>query len=169
MFLRRFAIAMGLLFALLGSQWPEFSQQYRQRLGGALDELTRSLDAFGADAAAQSMTPDDALKRLADNPDPLAKARAEAVREDIARKQRDSDALAAMKEAGPFARLGVMARDFDPEVAAGAYQAYEPAVPLGKEGWIVGLVGFAVGWFLTHATAWPVRRRWARRRELARA
>lgn len=169
MFVRRFALAIGLLFALLGTQWPEFSQQYRQRLGGALDEVTRALAAFDADAAAQSLTPDDALKRLADNPDPLAKARADAVREDLARKQRDSDALAAMKEAGPLARLAVMARDFDPEVAAGAYQAYEPAVPLGKEGWIVGLVGFAIGWLVTHATAWPVRRRWARRRELAQA
>ena len=169
MFVRRFALAIGLLFAALGTQWPEFSQQYRQRLGGALDEVTRALAAFDADAAAQSLTPDDALKRLADNPDPLAKARADAVREDLARKQRDSDALTAMKQAGPLERLVVMARDFDPQVATGAYQAYEPAVPLGKEGWIVGIVCFAIGWLVTHATAWPVRRRWARRRDLARA
>ena len=169
MFAKRLAIVVGLVFALLGTQWPEFSQQYRQRLGGALDELTRELDAFASTAAAQSLTPDEALKRLDADPDPLAKARADAVREDEARKRRDADALEAMKEAGPLARLGVMLRDFDPDVAAGAYQAYEPAVPLGKEGWVVGIVGFAFGWVCTHATAWPVRRRWARRRGLAHA
>ena len=169
MFARRIAVAIGLLVALLGTQWPEFSQQYRQRLGGALDELTRALDAFAADAASQSLTPETALSRLAANPDPLARERADAVKAETARKARIVDALAAMKDAGPVARLAAMARDYDPQVAAGAYQAFEPAIPLGRESWIVGALSFAAGWLATHITAWPVRRRLALRRELARA
>ena len=53
MFTRRLAAAIGLLFALLGMQGPEFTQQYRQRLGGALDELKRAVSVFDADAARQ--------------------------------------------------------------------------------------------------------------------
>ncbi len=169
MFARRLAVAIGLLFALLGTQWPEFSQQYRQRLGGVLDELTRALDAFNADAAGQSLTPDAAVARLKGNSDPLARQRGEAVLDEIARRAKVADALQAMKDAGPLARLFVMLRDYDGQAASGALQAYEPAVPLGSEGWIVGAAGFALGWLATHATAWPVRRNWARRRMAARA
>ena len=169
MFARRIAVAIGLLAALLGTQWPEFSQQYRQRLGGALDEVTRALDAFASDAASQSLTPDAALERLAANADPLARERAEAVKAERVRKARIADSLQAMKDAGPMARLVVMARDYDGQVAAGAYQAFEPAIPLGSEGWIVGAVGFVIGWLATHVTAWPVRRRLALRRRLASA
>ena len=64
MFTRRLAAAIGLLFALVGMQGPEFTQQYRQRLGGALDELKRDVSAFNADAARQSGTPVEAIPRL---------------------------------------------------------------------------------------------------------
>ena len=36
-------VCLGLFAGCLGSQLPEFSQQYRQRLGGALGELDRVL------------------------------------------------------------------------------------------------------------------------------
>ena len=54
-------------------QWPEFSQQYRQRLGGALDELRRVVAAFEAEAASHALTPAEAVGRLKTNPDPLAR------------------------------------------------------------------------------------------------
>ena len=56
MLARRLALAIGLLCGLIGTQWPEFSQQYRQRLGGALDELSRIVAAFDAEAASRSLT-----------------------------------------------------------------------------------------------------------------
>jgi Protein of unknown function (DUF2937) len=55
MVLRRLAIAIDLLFGLLGSQLPEFAQQYRQRLGGALDELMRMIGQFDTEVAARSL------------------------------------------------------------------------------------------------------------------
>ena len=39
--LRRLGLAIGLLVAAVASQAPEFAQQYRQRLGGAIDEINR--------------------------------------------------------------------------------------------------------------------------------
>ena len=52
MILRYFALAVALAAGLVTSQLPEFSQQYRQRLGGAIDELSRILADF--DAAVQA-------------------------------------------------------------------------------------------------------------------
>ncbi|MBV9433737.1 MAG: DUF2937 family protein, partial [Hyphomicrobiales bacterium] len=40
MFRRTLSLAIALLAALAFSQLPEFTQQYAQRLGGAIDELT---------------------------------------------------------------------------------------------------------------------------------
>ncbi len=51
MILKRLVFALALFLATLASQVPEYAQQYRQRLGGAVDELTRIIAAFDADAA----------------------------------------------------------------------------------------------------------------------
>ncbi|MFL4990854.1 MAG: DUF2937 family protein, partial [Microvirga sp.] len=40
------AFGMGLLGGVVASQGPEFGQQYRQRLGGAVDELRQVISRF---------------------------------------------------------------------------------------------------------------------------
>jgi hypothetical protein len=71
MLARRLALAIALLAGLIGSQGPEFAQQYRQRLGGALEELNRIVSEFDAEVRRQNLTRAEALKRLEDNYDPL--------------------------------------------------------------------------------------------------
>ena len=65
------AFALGLLGAVTASQGPEFAQQYRQRLGGSIDELHRIVARFDADAAANGETRERAIGRLRGNPDDL--------------------------------------------------------------------------------------------------
>ena len=169
MFTRRLAAAIGLLFALIGTQGPEFSQQYRQRLGGALDELKRVVAAFNADAAKQSITPVEAIARLEGNPDPLAQARGAAIEVDIARRNRLQNAFDEMRDAGPVQRIGAMAVDFDPAIGGDTLQNFEPAVPVTSEALLVGALALVIGWGGTHICAWPIRRRWRERREMRRA
>ena len=169
MFTRRLAAAIGLLFALLGMQGPEFTQQYRQRLGGALDELKRVVAAFDADAARQSITPVEAIARLEGNPDPLAQARGAAIEKDIVRRDKLQNGLDAMQGAGPVQRVGAMALDFDSAIADETLQNFEPAAPLTSEALLVGALGLVIGWGATHLCAWPIRRRWRERREARRA
>ena len=169
MFTRRLAAAIGLLFALLGMQGPEFTQQYRQRLGGAVDELKRVVSAFDADAARQSVTPVEAIARLEGNPDPLAQARGAAIENDIARRDKLQNALDAMQGAGPIQRVAALALDFDPSIANDTFQNFEPAAPLTSEALLAGALGMVVGWGGTHICAWPIRRRRQERREMRRA
>lgn len=58
---RRLALAVGLACGLVGTQAPEFAQQYRQRLAGAVDELTRVVQAFDAEAQGEGLPADAAI------------------------------------------------------------------------------------------------------------
>jgi hypothetical protein len=165
--LRRFALAVGLICGVIGTQGPEFAQQYRQRLAGAVDELTRIVAAFDAEAEAQGVSPDKAIDRLEGNSDPLAQARGRAMAEDKARLAHLQAALAAFS-AGPGRRLVAAVVHADGPTAARAWGDFEPAVPTGVEGFVVGGLATALGWLAAHLTLWPARRGAARRR-LARA
>lgn len=164
MITRRLAVAIGLLFAAIGAQWPEFAQQYRQRLGGALDELNRMIAEFDQQAQSQSLSREQGLARLERNDDPLARQRAEAINEEIDRAERLSQQKQAFAEAGPVARLIALIRNFDPATMAQAWRDFEPALPVTPEAFAIGAGGLVVGWSLTHLVAWPIRKRWHGRR-----
>jgi hypothetical protein len=157
---RRLALAIGLLFAVIGAQGPEFAQQYRQRLGGALDELNRMIAQFDNDAKSQSLTRDQGLERLQRNSDPLAQERAQAIDNDIDRASRLSRQKQAFAEAGPLTRLATFAENFDAATLSQAWKDFEPAVPVTSEAFVIGGIGLVLGWSLTHIVAWPIRRRW---------
>jgi Protein of unknown function (DUF2937) len=159
MLARRLALAIALLAGLIGSQGPEFAQQYRQRLGGALGELNRIVSEFDAEVRRQNLTRNEALKRLEDNSDPLARERGEDMGKAIARADRLNDQIQAMNSADPLVRLYVVATRFDPEIASSALGNYEPAVPLSVGALTAG--GFAAlwGWAAARLVAWPFGRR----------
>jgi hypothetical protein len=159
MFARRFALAVAVLAGLIGSQAPEFAQQYRQRLGGALEELNRIIAEFDAEAQRQNLTPAEGLSRLEDNADPLARQRAEDMAETIDRAKRLSEQLQAIATGGPLTRLYVVARDFDPAIARSALDNYEPAAPLTLGALAAAGLAAFWGWAATHFVAWPFRRR----------
>jgi hypothetical protein len=148
MILRRLALFVGLSFAFLTSQLPEYAQQYRQRLGGAIDEINRMLAEFDSDAGHLKMNREQGVARLGANPDEFVRQRAARVREDSARAVRLQRQLAAFETAGPLARLQVLATEFDPAIAARAWSAYEPAVPVTGEGATLAGAGFLTGWGL---------------------
>ncbi|GAC1338435.1 MAG: hypothetical protein NVSMB26_25990 [Beijerinckiaceae bacterium] len=164
MFARRIALMIGLFFAVVASQLPEFAQQYRQRLGGALDELNGQTARFDADASQSGITRDQGISQLQRSDDSLVKGRGDEMRDTIARRDRLERQSEAFANAGPVARLFVLAKDFDPIVARGAYQSFEPGVPATGEGIVAGFVGFLGGGGLIQLLAWPVRRR--RRRDV---
>jgi hypothetical protein len=164
MFVRRLALAIGLLCGLIGTQGPEFAQQYRQRLAGAIDELSRIVGVFDDEAASHALTPHEAIARLRDNPDPLARERGTDVANDISRLDRLKASLAAFRDSGDWRRLVALAEDFDPSVARAAWSDFEPAVPTTTEALVIGGLALVWGWGATHLCAWPIRRHLRNRR-----
>ena len=159
MLARRLALAIALLAGLIGSQGPEFAQQYRQRLGGALEELNRIVSEFDAEVQRQNLTPAEGLKWLEDNSDPLARECGEDLGKTMARAERLNDQIQAMNSAGPLMRLYVVATRFDPDVASSALNNYEPAVPLSVGALTAGGLAALWGWAATRLIAWPFSRR----------
>ena len=164
----RVAGTLGLAFGLLGgvtaSQAPEFTQQYRQRLGGAMDELRRVVQRFDADAQATGQTRDGALSRLRADGDELVRRQGDAMQTHVTRLDRLERQSQAFTEAGPFRRMAVMVRDFDPAIARAAYQDFQPAVPVTLEGAVTAGTGFVAGWGGWMLAASGIRALFRRRR-----
>jgi len=158
MFARRLALAIALLAGLVGSQGPEFAQQYRERLGGALDELKRIVAEFDAEAANERLTPPEAIGRLEQNGDTLARERGRDMAETMARADRLQKQLDAIRSAGPLQRLYVLVKEFEPDIAQRTLDAYEPAAPLSFEAVVAALFAAFLGWGATHLVALPFRR-----------
>ena len=144
MFARVITLAGGLAGAAGLSQFPEYSQQYMQRLGGAVDELSRFVAEFDADASAQGLSREAALVDLAKGGS-MGAARADTVVGTIEREARLSADLKALQGAGPFTRAYEMRRFTDSEIAGRAMEAFKPAVPLTFEGGVFAGVGFLGG------------------------
>ncbi len=159
MILRQLALFLGLLMGVITSQLPEYAQQYRQRLGGAIDEINRMLADFDSDAATMKLNREQGVERLAANSDPLASQRGARLREESARAERLERQLAAFQTAGPVGRLGVLAADMDPGIASRAWSSFEPAVPITMEGALLAFFGFLSGWGLVRVVGRPFRRR----------
>ena len=154
---------LSLGFALVGgvfaSQLPEFSQQYRQRVGGALDEINRMLAEFDLDAKANNLTRMQGIEKLRSSADPFVAQRGNRVAADDVRAARLNLQQKNFEGAGSFARMFVMAKDYDAGIAARAWQDFKPAVPLSMEGAISAAAGFFAGFGLWHLLGWPVRNR----------
>jgi hypothetical protein len=165
--LPRIARTVGLAFGLLGgvvaSQAPEFGQQYRQRLGGAIDELNRVVTRFDEDARATGQERDSAIDQLRQNPDRLTSLQGAAMRANIERRDRLEGQRQAFAEAGPFARLGLLLREGDTDLARAAYRDFEPAIPTTQEGFVTAVLGFLLGYGLSRLLGVPLRRAFIRR------
>jgi hypothetical protein len=152
-----------ILVALLGgattSQLPEFAQQYRQRLGGAIDALSQVVDEFREDARANGLSADEAVMVLSSASDRLVRARGERMGHTMARLSRLETQRAAFNSAGPFARLAVLGENIDPDLARATLSDFEPAVPVTSEGAISAGGGFLTVLFGGGLMGRAVRRR----------
>jgi len=161
---RTAAMALGLCGGLLASQGPEFTQQYRQRLGGAVDELRRVVARFDADAVAVGRDREGALRRLGENADELARRQGEAMRANAARLERLESQRQAFAEAGSLDRMLVLLRRGDPELMGAAFRDYRPGLQMTEDGLIAGAIGFVLAWGGALFLASLGRAAWARRR-----
>lgn len=160
MILRALTLCAGLASGAVATQFPEFSQQYVQRLGGAVDALETVVADFDASALAEGLTRSVALSQMGGTAF-LDRRRADMERT-IARHAALSADLDALRTAGPFLRAYRAHRMTDRDVAQAALAVYQPAVPLNIVGLVFAGVGFALGMLagglVLQLCLWPFRR-----------
>jgi hypothetical protein len=159
MILGRIAFFFALLFGLATTQLPEFMQQYRQRLGGAVDEITAIIARFDNDARDNGLTENAAIAQLEKNPDPLVKARGVDMERLIKRLNKLETAQTALESSNTIEKWTTFVTSFDGSIATRAYETYQPAVPTTWDGLIAGAIGFVVGGGLAHLFGLPIRYR----------
>ena len=144
MLLRTLAFAIGVSFAALAAQFPEFSQQYTQRLAGKVDELQRFVREFDLDASAVGVSREQALIDLARG-GAIGAQRAQTIVSTIDREKRLNSVLNDLRNAGPIKQIMIVNNSVDKEIARGTLQDFHPALPVSFEGVAFALVGFIAG------------------------
>ena len=147
---RALSIIGGLALGFGFAQFPEYAQQYEQRLGGAVDELRIIVEDFDRGATAFGLSREDALMRYAISPDEFLNDRGLSMRMIFARYERLSADLAQLQGAGAVERVQLLPRYLDSDVGARALENFEPGVPATGEAMVWALSGTAVGYLLLY-------------------
>ncbi|NVK34628.1 MAG: DUF2937 family protein [Rhodobacteraceae bacterium] len=142
---RIFMVLLALVTGSAGSQFPEFAQQYRQRIGGAIDALQEVMTDFQADASRFGLSVDEAIARLKASDDGLVQKRGYTIERTQDRLVRLIDQREAFQSAGPFARLVIFLESMDPKLARSTVEDFEPAIPVTSEGIVTAGLGAGAG------------------------
>lgn len=138
---RGLVLASAALGLAVTSQAPEFAQQYRQRLGGAVDELHTVVSDLDRDAERFGMTRADALHSMIASQTGFIRERGLSMTRTVARYEMLAGQLAALETAPPLTRPLIVVRQPDSHIVGAAWEVFEPAVPLTLPGLVYGGVG----------------------------
>ena len=130
--------------AVAFSQFPEFLQQYLQRLEGHLDEARLALEPFRGAAAQAGMTLDQLVSGASQNPDPGVAKLGDVVRAASLRVGELEAADHALRQAGALTRPFVFLAHADWGIARATLSIYRPAVPTTGEGLLYAGAGMVV-------------------------
>ncbi len=131
------------------SQFPEFSQQYLQRLGGQVDALTIVAKDFDASALESGLGREEALQQLTGTQ--FSEDHQADMRRTFARQARLSENLAILRAASPMERLTMPHRMADTEVLHEVWADFAPAVPVTAAGAVAAGTGLLGGWAMMAA------------------
>jgi hypothetical protein len=158
MIARRLALFFAMIFGVSMTQVPEFVEQYKQRLGGAIDELAVVVARFDSDSKAQGLSEKGGIDRLNANPDVFVRQRGKQMAEVSARLDRLRETQEALNREGPVGRITTIVTHYDPGMARRAFDAFQPAVPVSAESFVLGVLGFIFGGGFVHIAVHPLGR-----------
>ncbi|WHO73918.1 DUF2937 family protein [Rhizobium sp. BT03] len=143
---RIIAIVAGLAGGTVFSQAPEFAQQYRQRIGGAIDELRVIVEDFNRQAADHHLDRQQALNTYAHSSDDFLRDRGVSMQSTITRYETLLAQQLKLGTADPVAKPLVLMREPDDVVFANTWRDFVPSVPVSFAGLVWGAIGFVGGW-----------------------
>jgi len=149
------------------SQFPEFYQQYLQRLGGRLDQALIQEARIYEAARSQGLAVEDYLQRFLQSGDPVFQAEGRVIQAALADAEALRGSLMALAEAGPLERPFAIFRHLDHDVLSATFAAFKPALPVTAEGLTYAAIGLLLGLLalaLGERGGKAVTRRWRRHR-----
>lgn len=154
----------GVGLAVLLSQFPEYAQQYTQRLGGAVDELQVITEDFDRAAEQGGLDRREALARYNASNDEFLAGRGTSMTATFQRYEYLRSTLAEIEGAGPVERLQALPAYLDTDIGRRTLENYRPAIPMTMEGILYAGAGFILGYLVVSGLwrfcALPFRRRY---------
>ncbi|WP_420548641.1 DUF2937 family protein [Curvivirga sp.] len=141
-------ILTGLFVGAVFSQFPEFHQQYFQRLGGTLDELDRQVEALDNRAASTDLTRYNYIRHLINSKDKAAQMEGEHLTNLLRRQFDVQQAITSLENASPQMMAILVIYHLDVNTAKATAEVYKPAVPLTISGATYFGIGFVIGYIL---------------------
>ncbi|UWP99202.1 DUF2937 family protein [Aliiroseovarius crassostreae] len=144
--IRAITMAGGLAGAVGLSQFPEFSQQYLQRLSGARTELMVIAKGFDFAAEAAGYTHEEALAKMSGSE--FQNDLRDQMAGNLARFDRLEAAYTSLKQTEPLMRLTKLWHFRDTDLVQDTWDEFRPAVPVTADGLISAGIGFVGGWLI---------------------
>jgi hypothetical protein len=160
---RTLSVIGGLALGIALSQFPEYAQQYTQRLGGAVDELRVITADFESAATAAGLTRAEALDRYHATGDDFIEGRGMSMATTFTRYELLTRTLAEIQDASGWERFTLMPKYMDTDIGRRTLEHFNPAVPVTMEGFAYAGAGFLLGYGIVSAIVrvllLPFRRR----------
>lgn len=144
--IRTLAMIGGLAGAVALSQFPEFTQQYMQRLSGARTELKVITAGFDLTAKAAGYTREQALDKMSGSD--FQNDLRDQMQDNFKRYERLDASYVALKGTEPLMRLTKLWHFRDVDLVERTWDEYRPAVPVTADGILCAGIGFVGGWLL---------------------
>jgi len=141
----------GVCLAVMLSQFPEYAQQYTQRLGGAVDELRVITEDFDRAATEAGLDRVGALDRYQTSSDAFLSDRGRSMGHTFVRYEELNDTLVRITGADPLERLKNLPAYLDTDIGRRTLENYKPAVPVTIEGILYAAAGFGIGYVVFSA------------------
>lgn len=145
--LDRFFVVLG---AFLGSQFPQFMQQYNQRLSGHVDELHRTLLRL-EEMAIQSGVPLQLyIKKFSEQSDVTISRQGSFMQDLVLRFQDLNESFTTLNASTVWSRPYFFMKYLDLEIGKATFHHYSPGLTFDTEVCIYVLLGGFLGWGLYH-------------------
>ncbi len=130
---------------MLLSQFPEFFQQYAQRLGGHLAELNHQVAQLDNRATADGKDTATYLRHLKASKDAAVRREGQHLADLVERRGRLIKAYEALATADPWWRAPRFLQHIDGSIADATLEAYRMAMPITAESALYSATGFLLG------------------------
>jgi hypothetical protein len=149
MFYRSIWLGIAAATGLATAQAPEFAQQYKQRIGGALDELRTIIADFDKDAEASGLTRDEGLATYRKSSDSFLQARGQSMTGAMDRLALLETQQQAFATTAPLTQPLLLLKSADRKLLQGVWEDFDPGLPAGQAGFGWLAAGFLAGGGMT--------------------
>jgi hypothetical protein len=144
------------VFSVLGaaafSQFPEFIQQYSQRLGGHLDEAKRQVELITETAAASGKSLQAYIDQFLQHREIVFQKHGAILQSNLDRVTELEYALVSIEKSSVLAKPVVFLKEMDFSIARATLDNFKPAIPLTIENLLYAFIGIFFALTVYHLT-----------------